>query len=73
MSQQPEDICNPHAGEVWEHRDGGSLYLCARTARMVCVQRRPRGDSQGEARWMRLSTFAKCAVHRIRASVEHYP
>lgn len=57
---------DPMPGDVWDAQDGGSLYVVARSALMVQVQRRPFGDSQSEPYWTRLQTFQRDAVSRSR-------
>lgn len=53
---------DPWAGDHVQHRDGGTMYVVGRKPRMVLVKRRPVGDSLGDARWMRLTTFQREAV-----------
>jgi hypothetical protein len=57
---------NPLSGQVWEHRDGGSLYIHGRLPRMVCVSRRPFGDSEARRFYMYSKTFVRKAVGRIK-------
>jgi hypothetical protein len=37
----------PKPGEVWEHADGGSVYVLEVNTMTVRVTRRPPGDPQG--------------------------
>ena len=57
---------NPEPGEVWEHRDGGSVYVLDRGLAMVKVQRRPFGDSMAHPWWQRIDNFHKSTTGRLR-------
>lgn len=57
-----EPRVDPQRGDRVEHHDGGTMYVWHRTPRMVCIARRPFGDSQAEPHWVRLSTFQKWVV-----------
>ena len=54
---RPWHAPNPQPGEIWEHHDGGSIYVTGRDKSRVCIQRRPFGDSLAEPWWIRLRTF----------------
>lgn len=56
---------NPQPGEVWEHRDGGSVYVLAIGVAQVRVQRRPFGDSQAQPWWQRLDMFHASTTGRL--------
>lgn len=57
----------PEPGDVWEHRDGGSMYIISRSVSRdtVKIQRRPFGDSQAEPFNIRRSVFDKIQRGRI--------
>lgn len=58
----------PKRGDIWEHADGGSIYVRETSGPLVHIQRRPFGDSQAIPRWIRLATFAKIAVDRLKVT-----
>ncbi len=67
MSQpafDPDD--NPQPGEVWEHRDGGQMYIVLRGGTSVAITRRPPGDSQAETVWLSLVRFHFETTGRLR-------
>lgn len=61
---------NPHAGEVWEHRDGGRVYVLQLNHAQVQVQRRPFGDSQARPWWQKLENFHASVMGRTRPCSE---
>lgn len=63
MAERVND--NPQPGEVWEHRDRGSIYVLARGGTQVRVQRRPFGDSQARPWWQRLDNFHRSITGRL--------
>jgi hypothetical protein len=50
---------NPQRGEIWEHRDGGRMYIIDRDRSRVCVQRQPPSNPLAERWWIKLKTFEK--------------
>jgi len=63
--RSPKTECVPQRFEVWEHLDGGSMYVRDVTRTRVKVQRRPFGDSLAEPRWMMLYTFERQTTGRL--------
>jgi len=49
----------PRAGDIWEHRDGGSIYVLSTKSDRVMIQRRPFGDSQAEPFSIQREVFDK--------------
>lgn len=55
-------LYDPQTGDIWEHCDGGSMYIVGRKPKWVRVQRRPFGDSQALPFWLTLPDFGKRAT-----------
>lgn len=51
----------PKTGQVYEHTDGGSVYVVERKANVVVYTRRPPGDSEAK--------IERCYVGRFREMV----
>ncbi len=59
----------PRTGEIWEHFDGGSIYVLATRGVFhlwVKIQRRPFGDSLAKPKWVKQRTFDAMAVSKLR-------
>lgn len=54
----------PRGGQIWEHRDGGKMYVLGRRTESpradVWIQRRPFGDSHSDPHFIKHARF--CAV-----------
>lgn len=57
---------DPQGNEVWEHVDGGSVYVLRRRGGMVQIQRRPFGDSLASPVVISLKTFTKQVTGRLK-------
>ncbi len=59
-------LVNPVRGDIWEHTDGGSVFVLRRRGPSVMVQRRPFGDSLAEPFWLEVPAFSRQVTGKIR-------